>query len=422
MSIDLVCPESEEGLLSVLLCEEAAIRVAHSLHLTHAHFAYERNVELFNAILSVFNSGKRVTMDNVLQALEADDEMALYVRSLEKVYLKAESVTYYTSILKDRAARRRLSEYLTNMSKMVHTEPDIDTVLESAKRGVYRSVDAYISNAFHGMKVGDFAKQDFNLAERKNVVPFSFPQVNKINRGRTEGSLTIWGAYTSDGKSSVAITEAIHAAKLGKKVGLVSLEMTDEEVRDKLISQISGVQLSAVDGTQVISIEDSALVDKAYDDLKKYNIILYCDPSIEPSDVESIQRREEFDLIIVDYLQRFEYREYRDIARTAKLFKNLALSTKCCIDLYSQVSPPDTKRGGNPFTKPNNNSLFGGKGASHEANNILYIWAERTQDEHDGWTKKTGAGLLSVSKMRMGKAGYDVPIRFDDKIIKWVER
>jgi hypothetical protein len=130
--------------------------------------------------------------------------------------------------------------------------------------------------------------------------------------------------------------------------------------------------------------------------------------------------REKFDLIVVDYLQRFTYIDFMEIPRIAKQFKNIALTTKCCVDLLSQLTPAQVAVGQNPFPPPNMNSIYGGKATAHEANNLLFVWAHRKMDEYGKW-QRTGTGQIISAKQRGGKGEMEFDVNFDQDRIMWME-
>ncbi len=57
---------------------------------------------------------------------------------------------------------------------------------------------------------------------------------------------------------------------------------------------------------------------QAFEEIDSWKLKLYCDPSITPDDIRAIQMRESFDLIEIDYLQRFDFMDYSEIPRMAK--------------------------------------------------------------------------------------------------------
>ncbi len=424
-AIELVDPVAEEGLLSVMMNDSSATLVALAMGITTKDFAYDSHSLLYETMLNLHRTGKKITADHVIGSLAgAGMAEAIPESEVQRIYgkyLQCEGASHYVNRIKDKSVRRRIAGCVSDILQSVHHTTDIERVMDDARSSMHRAIDPYISQAYAGIKASDIRGIRESVLDVKTIIPFTFPAVNKVNKGRAEGNLTLWGAYSSDGKSSVAISEAIASAKRGFKTALVTLEMTDDEVISKILSQLTGISLSQID-TGILSMDESALIDKAYDEIDKLNLTIFCDSGIEPSDVEAIQYREKFDLMLIDYLQRFEYKEYRELTSITRRFKNLALNTKKSIDLFAQTMPREAGMNKNPFTKPDIHSIFGGKGPAHESNNILFIWAHRAQDSQGGWNHRTGDGTLIVAKARMGKAGLEVPIRFDQHIITWGEQ
>jgi replicative DNA helicase len=202
----------------------------------------------------------------------------------------------------------------------------------------------------------------------------------------------------------------------------VVLEMTDDQITARLLAYLTGISMDRLDRDE-LSLEDRAKIEEAFREIDSWDFMVYCDPTMTVSDIRAIQMRERFDLIIVDYLQRMDFENFNEIPRFAKMLKNIALTTKCSIDLFSQLQPKAIdNRSQNPFSKPDNNSLYGGKATAFEADNVSFLWAHRAVDEHGGWNNRTGYGDLIFAKVRQGRPGLEVPMQFSARHVQWEER
>lgn len=227
--------------------------------------------------------------------------------------------------------------------------------------------------------------------------------------------------YTSDGKSTIALRSVVSACREGLKVGFFLLEMTDDQITARLLSYMTGIEMGRLEKDE-LSQTDRELIETAFAEVSTWALTIYCDPSIDASDMRSIQMQQKFDLMVVDYLQRMDFKDYKDIPRIAKRLKNIALTTKCHIDLFSQVTPKQLdNRKQNPFPKPDVNMLYGGKATAHEADNVIFLWARRAMDDDGGWNNRTGYGDMIFAKVRQGRPGLEVNMRWDATRIQWEE-
>ena len=422
-SIVLADPDAEKMLLGVLLTERSAPIAALSMGLTRDDFNYEINSLVWDFIQLLVEQGRPVDKVTILSEAQSAGMLEVfggpeYIEGLVKD-CDTSLLGEYVNTVRDRSLRRRINKSVDSIINDLHSEPNGKILIDNTQKHLWRAIDPYIAAAYSGIKASSV--RDFIEAQRGSgeLIPYAFTTLNKVNKGRKPGTLTVWGGYTSDGKSVIGVTEALHAALQGFRVGFFGLEMTDEEMIARLLNQMSGVPIHDIeDGT--IKAGDRIIIDACLDDLDRANLTMYCDPSITPADVCNIQMRERYDLILVDYLQRFDFREFRELVGITKRFKNLALSTKTCVDLLSQLTPKETRPGQNPFTKPDNNSLYGGKAIAHEANNVHYVWADRMLDEDGGWVK-TGDGKIIISKARGGRANWDFNVHFRENTLRWEE-
>jgi replicative DNA helicase len=201
----------------------------------------------------------------------------------------------------------------------------------------------------------------------------------------------------------------------------VLLEMTDDQITARLLAYMTGIDMGRLERDE-LSLEDRARIEEAFKEISEWKLMIYCDPSMNVADIRAIQMRERFDLIVVDYLQRMDFKDFSEVPRIAKQLKNIALTTKCSIDLFSQLTPKGLdSRSQNPFSKPDNNSLYGGKATAFEADNVIFLWAHRQMDEDGGWNNRTGYGTLIFAKVRQGRPGLEVNMKFDHTRIQWEE-
>lgn len=425
-AIELAQPRAENALLACLMNERVAPATALSMKLQRKDFAYEANALVFDAILRLVERGSMV--DPTVLVAELEHGNALSLIGGEEVVSTIASSPYdlnmlgeYVTIIKDRAIRRDLLAGFEQCSRKVYSVPSTKDLLDECQTTIYRTLDEFTSTAFTGLRGSDLSAVWESRGGQASVIPYSWRTAQAVIGGRARGDLTIWGLYTSDGKSTIALRNVVEACRLGLKVGFFLLEMTEEQMTARLLCYLTGIDMGRLDRDE-LSLEDRQLIDTAFAEIDKWKLILYCDPSVSVQDIRAIQMKERFDLISIDYLQRFDFKDFNEIPRFAKYLKNLALTTKCSIDLFSQLTPKGMdSRSQNPFSKPDNNSLYGGKATAFEADNVIYLWAHRQMDEDGGWNERTGTGTLVFAKVRQGRPGLEVKMRFNANRIQWEE-
>lgn len=395
-----------------------------ALGLHRDDYGWEVNALIHDAVTRIVERGHAVEASVLCEELASSDHLAAIggeavIGSLAAAPHDASLLPQYVEIVRDRAMRRRIMAGFEVGAQVLLSEPDGKKAVEQVQDNMFRAIDRYMQSAYSGISTHDL-RTAWNLTSGSiDYLPFPYESMNHLSLGRARGTLSIWGGYPSDGKSIVCLRSTATVCAAAYKAALVSLEMTQEQLTVRLLAFISGI-----DATRImrgdLTLEENALIDAAFGTLESWDLTIYCDPSMTVADLRAIQMRERYDYIGIDYLQRFDYVTYDQVPRMAKQLKNLALSTLCAIDLLSQVNPKETRPGSNPFTMPDNLSLYGGKATAHEADNIYFIWGVREQDDTGGWYR-TGEGLLIATKNRQGVGEWKIPMVFDPHRVTWDE-
>lgn len=425
-SIELAHPKAENALLSCLVNERIAPSTAISLGLKRTDFAYESNALVFDAISRLVARGLAVDETVLVADLEAHNSLDTIggeevINTIASSPYDTNMLGQYVEVVLDRSMRRRLQRGFEASSRQLYNEPDSKKLLEKVQNELYRTIDEYMASSYMGIKGADLAASWECRHESGPRIAYPWRTAQAVLNGRSRGDLSIWGLYTSDGKSTIALRNVVGACRAGLKVMFVLLEMTDDQITARLLAYMTGIDMGRLERDE-LSLEDRAKIEDAFKEIADWDLMIYCDPSMDVSDIRAIQMRERFDLIVVDYLQRMDFKDYKEVPRIAKQLKNIALTTKCTIDLFSQLTPKALdSRSQNPFSKPDNNSLYGGKATAFEADNVIFLWAHRNMDDDGGWNNRTGYGTLIFAKVRQGRPGLEVNMRFNHNTIQWEE-
>ena len=179
-------------------------------------------------------------------------------------------------------------------------------------------------------------------------IPSGFKDIDAITGGWQQPDLIIIAARPSVGKSAFAINCAYNAAKHGKRVAMFSLEMSNEQVTQRMLSmsslvRIESLRTTSLSGNDLIRLKESSLeISKLplyLDDTAGLNIYQL------KSKVRKIQRKHGLDMIIIDYLQlmsslnekNINTRE-QEISKISRDLKNLAKELEIPIIALSQLS------------------------------------------------------------------------------------
>jgi replicative DNA helicase len=211
------------------------------------------------------------------------------------------------------------------------------------------------------------------------------------------GDITVIGARPAVGKSAFAAQIAKTVARNGKKVGYFNLEMLDGQIYQRLVASESGISLMRIQRATSFLGDEEKRYNSANDTLENLNIVVSTG-SKTVGEIKAICRHQNFDLIIVDYLQlvksdhRAESKRV-EVGEISGEFKALAIDLDVPIILLSQLN---RKVEYTQDKEPTMADLKESGDIEQDASNIILMW--NLSDDQDLREFKG----LKIEKNRMG--------------------
>ena len=233
---------------------------------------------------------------------------------------------------------------------------DIDVVLDKAEKKIFSIAQKSLTQNFFRSKStleGAFERID-ELSKHEGKLrglPTGFADLDNILAGLQKSDLIILASRPSMGKSSLALDIARNVASIEKiPVGIFSLEMSEDQVVDRLIAAQADVDLWRL-RTGKLSSEgednDFTRIQQALGVLSEAPI--YIDDAASPNILQMramarrLQARHGLGLIIVDYLQLMESRNpgenmVQQMTEISRSLKGLAKELNVPVLALSQLS------------------------------------------------------------------------------------
>ena len=244
--------EAEAGVLgSILLDKDAIIKVGDILH--SDDFYDEKNRAIFLAMLELFEKNSSIDFLTVSNVLDIEGKLdfvggSAYLAGLVNSVPSAAHVVHYASIVKRKGTLRRLISVAGEITNLSYGEEgDIETILDSAEQKLFAVSQKYLKQNF--VPLTDILHETFERLDylHKNRgtlrgIPTGYIDLDKKLGGLQKSDLIILAARPSMGKTSLALDFARNVAvnhKIG--VGLFSLEMSKDQLVDRLLSSESNV-------------------------------------------------------------------------------------------------------------------------------------------------------------------------------------
>jgi len=252
-------------------------------------------------------------------------------------------------------------------------------------------------------------------------IPTGFTDLDNILAGLQKSNLIILGARPSVGKSSLAMDIARHAATKEKiSVGIFSLEMSKDEMIDRLICAEANIDLWKLRTGKLSSTgenDDFSRIGHAMGILSESPIFIDDTATLNVMEMRTMARRLQAEhglgLIIIDYLQLIEGRgktdnRVQEVSEISRSLKGLARELNVPIVALSQLSRGIESR---QDQKPKLSDLRESGSIEQDADVVLFIYREDRVNKN---TDNKNIADILVSKHRNGPIG-EVKLYFNEQ-------
>lgn len=309
-------PEAEASLLGAILIDaDALVKIADVI--TADDFFDPRHKHIYNAIITLYE--KRSPIDILTLADELKNNSFLdmvggpaYLTELTNFVPTAAHIEQYADIVSQKALRRRLIKASQQLTTLGFDESKaLRELIEEAELSLFEVSEKHVKQTIVSLETilaESFDRLD-DLHKDKNKlrgVPTGFKDMDNILAGLQRSDLFILAARPSMGKTAMALNLAHNVAVAGHPVLVFSLEMSKEQLVDRLLAMESGVDAWAL-RTGNLTDNDFEKIGQAMGTLSEAKMYIDDTPGITVSDLRTKARREAhrqpLGLIIVDYLQ-----------------------------------------------------------------------------------------------------------------------
>ncbi len=423
--------EAEKSLLgSLILDKNAIIKVAD--YLQSKDFYKQSHQQIFQAILELFEKGEPVDLLAVSTRLKEKNLLEeiggnSYLTELINTVPTATHISNYAKIVQ----RKRILRDLISSSQEINTmgydeQEDIDILLDRAEQRIFSIAQKSLTQRFIPIKDGlesAFERID-NLSKHKGGLrglPTGFTALDNILAGLQKSDLIILASRPSLGKSAMAVNFAANIA-INKKipVGIFSLEMSKDQIIDRLIAGLANVDLWRL-RTGRLSSEgednDFSRIQHAMAMLSEAPIYIDDAASSNVLQMRAMARRLQashgLGLIIIDYLQLMESRNpmaniVQQVSEISKALKGLARELNVPVLALSQLSRAVEHR--SPQI-PRLADLRESGSLEQDSDVVLLIYRE---DRYNPESTKKNIAEIIIAKHRNGPIGK-IELYFDDQ-------
>ncbi|MEK9152839.1 MAG: replicative DNA helicase [Patescibacteria group bacterium] len=431
--------EAEQSLLGSLLIEkDAFLRIADAVRVDD--FYRDAHGRIFEAIQDLVTKREPIDLLSLTNRLQEKGQLEAvggraYLIQLTSAVPTAAHIAHYATIVQKKATLRRLLTAAGDISRLgFEEEEDVDALLDQAEQKLFSVSQKHLATTFTPIK--DVLDQAFDRIEelhrekgKLRGIPTGYTELDNLLAGLQKSDLVILAARPSVGKTSLAMDIARNTAVQFKvPVGIFSLEMSKEQLVDRMICSEAGVDLWRMRTGKLSDNDehgDFSRIGNALGSLSEAPIFIDDTASVSIMDIRAKARRLQMDhglgLVIIDYLQLMESRSgnknsdnrVQEVSEISRGLKALARELNVPVLALSQLSR--AAEAVKPAI-PKLSHLRESGSIEQDADVVMFIYrkaADRNYNIEDVPLDERHIAEIHVAKHRNGPTGM-VKLFFDD--------
>ncbi len=400
-------------------------------------FYEERHRLIFEAMLSLYDSHRGIDLVTVTAELKAAKKLkdvggAPYLTELSTFIPTAAHAKAYAEIVEKASTRRRLIDAGTEIvNKAYEDDAEVGDLVGAAEKELFEVSDKIVKSDYVAMDelLADAFDRIEELHKNKGALrglKTGFRDLDKKTAGFQKGDLVIIGARPAMGKTTFAQNLAYNIASMNNRgVLFFSMEMAANEIVDRMISDVSGVDNWKM-RTGNLSDEEFAKIGDALAEMDELPIYIDDTSSMTIMDLRNKARRAQHDhdigIVIVDYLQliqgsdRYKGNRVQEVTEISRGLKILARELEIPVVALAQLSRNVT---GRDDPRPVLSDLRESGSIEQDADLVMFLHRPDYYRQNDDNYEETHITELLVAKHRHGAVGK-IELYFHPELLRFM--
>ena len=412
--------EAEQSVVGAMLMDRDAITTASEI-ISGNDFYQSAYGVIFDAMVELFNEGKPVDLITLQERLKEKDvpaEIASleFVRDLVTAVPTSANVKYYAQIVADKSVMRKLIKLNEEIANICYAgKESLEEVLEKTEKSVFELLQKRNTSDFVPIKqvVLNALERIEKASKTKGTVtgiPTGFIDLDYKLSGLQPSDLILVAARPSMGKTAFVLNIAQYIAfKKDKSVAIFSLEMSKEQLVNRLFSLESQVDAQAIRSGNMKDSDWEKLIEGA-GIIGQSHLIIDDTPGISISELRSKCRKykleQGLDVVIIDYLQlmtgsvgKSSESRQQEISEISRSLKGLARELNVPVIALSQLSRAVESR---PDKRPMLSDLRESGAIEQDADVVMFIYRDEYYNKDSEFKKQAD---IIIAKQRNGPIG-----------------
>ena len=410
--------EAEQAVIGSMIMDPDAVPIAMEL-INKDDFFNRQYGLLFGAMTELYREGKNgdlVTIKAKLEEMDVSSEVISldFIREILEMVPTSANIKQYATIVYEKAMLRKLIKVNDNISAkcyagtdklediMESTEKEVFEVLRSRSSGDFVPINKVVANVFDKLEQASLTKGTVT------GLATGYIYLDNQLSGLQPSDFILIAARPSVGKTAFALNVTEHIAiRKPNAVAIFSLEMSKEQLVNRLISQHSMVSSQKMRAGELNESEWEKIVETA-DIIGNSNIVIDDTPSITIGDLRSKCRKfkleKDIQLVVIDYLQlmrgngNYPSRE-QEIADISRSLKGIARELNIPVVALSQLNRSVESR---PDHRPIMADLRESGSIEQDADVVMLLSRKYNKEDE---TEDRNNIIVDVAKQRNGPVG-----------------
>lgn len=400
-------------------------------------FYEKRHEAIFQAIVNLYDQHKPVDLLTLTSELKSTKQLkeiggATYLTELTNFVPTASHAKAYAEIVEKASVRRRLIRAGTEITnKAYEDDANVDNLIGAAEKQLFEVSDKIVKSDYVPMEelLADAFDRIEELHKNKGALrglKTGFRDLDKKTAGFQKGDLVIIGARPAMGKTTFAQNLAYNIASINKKgVLFFSMEMAANEIIDRMISDVSGVDNWKM-RTGNLSDEEFQRIGDALGEMDEIPIYIDDTSSMTILELRNKARRALHDhdigIVIVDYLQliqgsdRYKGNRVQEVTEISRGLKILARELEIPVIALAQLSRSVT---GRDDPRPVLSDLRESGSIEQDADLVMFLHRPDYYKQNDDNYEETHITELLVAKHRHGAVGK-IELYFHPELLRFM--
>lgn len=334
-NVNLYSDEVEQTILGAMMIKNESCITVINEKVKASDFYRNYNQAIFRTILGLFKQKNSVDLVMVLEEIKRTNQIEQvkgisYVSDLIEACITTANLSNYIELLKEYSRKRKL----LGVARFINT--NIGKGIEEVQQGATGLLMDVIEDKNNNDTAENQEEEYLDILEKRlsgEIVTMrtGIGEVDKVISGFNGGDLITIFAFSGVGKTTLATNIALNIIRQKKRVLIFSLEMPKEQIRDRIIANMTGIQFHKIKYGKFNSEEENRII-KANSILASNKSLLVLEEDDLMNIISKIQievMKNNIDIVFIDYISLINIMgnnkdEYLRVTECTRLLKKLA--------------------------------------------------------------------------------------------------